>query len=54
MTLLALQLPPEGSAERTQALLDELWFAPENVWMLAFAMFCSAMTWTFCNVHYNQ
>ena len=43
-----------GWTERTQELLDELWFAPENVWMLAFAMFCSAMTWTFCNVHYNQ
>jgi len=52
--LLTLQLLRLPVAERTPELFDELWFAPERVWMLAFAMFASAMTWTFCNVHYNQ
>eukprot|EP01051_Picozoa_sp_SAG22_P001195 SAG22_NODE_44_length_24912_cov_33.648894_26_plen_365_part_00 len=35
---------------------DQLaWWAPppERVWLLAFALFGGAMTWTFCNVHYN-
>ena len=52
--LLTLQLLRIPEAERTQVQKDELWFSPQLVWLLAFAMFASAMTWTFCNVHYNQ
>lgn len=52
--LLTLQLLRTPEVDRTEAQQDELWFAPQHVWMLAFAMFASAMTWTFCNVHYNQ
>ena len=35
---------------------DQLaWWAPppERMWLLAFVLFGSAMTWTFCNVHFN-
>ena len=38
----------EGNADQAWG-----WVTQDNVWMLGVLMFCSAMTWTFNNVHFN-